>query len=728
MAVSWLSSWRRVQPGRPAVRRVRLRLEALEDRRVPVVFNPLPSTPDGAPGSLRADIIAANANGQDNTINLQQGHYLLTLPNTAGQEDAAATGDLDLTSGGHTITIQGAGAGLTVIDALGIDRVFQVVGNFQNTGNVTAIFSNLTITGGRATDDGTAGVAQFTPPSLGGGILNSGGNVTLDHVVVEHNVALGVAGTNGAGTRAEGGGIWSDGALIINDSTIQNNEAIGGNGSGVSAQGGEAGGGGLAASGTVSLTHATIQDNEALGGSGGNGANPAGVNGGTGGVGAGGGLAVSGTISLTNTTIEGNEALGGPGGNGADGNSTNPAGGTGGAGGAGQGGGLSFGDGSLTADSTTLSTNLAMGGAGGNGGAGFFAGPIGSVSGGNGGDGGAAAGGGLASEIAPSPPEIAEHFGDSIVLSNSTVADNTTIGGGGGTGGTGPAPGTGGDGGSSEGGGIVANLAGTTTISNSTVAFNRAAMSHGGASAMVYWGAGNPGIDQVGDGGGLYHKFGFVSVISSIFGDNTAEGGSNVDISGDFHIALHVLLANNTGSNLAAGLPDANGNLVGTAFHPLDPRLQPLGNYGGPTQTIALYPDSPAIGAGLNPDQLATDQRGLVSRTVQGATDIGAFELGATTTPPLPTVPAAAPIFHALTARLVRVHHQTRLDVFDAVTGALRRSVFPFGTSRGQVQLFRVDVNGDGVSDIVVVCRQNNHLRMRAFSGTDLNDLTALLS
>jgi hypothetical protein len=31
---------------------------------------------------------------------------------------------------------------------------------------------------------------------------------------------------------------------------------------------------------------------------------------------------------------------------------------------------------------------------------------------------------------------------------------------------------------------------------------------------------------------------------------------------------------------------------------PLDPRLGPLGDYGGPTQTFALLPGSPALGAG----------------------------------------------------------------------------------------------------------------------------------
>ena len=52
----------------------------LEDRRLLATFTPLPSAADGGPNSLRAAIIAANANRQDNTIILQAGTYQLTIP------------------------------------------------------------------------------------------------------------------------------------------------------------------------------------------------------------------------------------------------------------------------------------------------------------------------------------------------------------------------------------------------------------------------------------------------------------------------------------------------------------------------------------------------------------------------------------------------------------------------------------------------------------------------
>lgn len=58
--------------------------------------------------SLRDAVIAANANAGADTITLPAGTYTLTL--VGANEDAAATGDLDITG---TVTINGAGAATT---------------------------------------------------------------------------------------------------------------------------------------------------------------------------------------------------------------------------------------------------------------------------------------------------------------------------------------------------------------------------------------------------------------------------------------------------------------------------------------------------------------------------------------------------------------------------------------------------------------------------------------
>jgi hypothetical protein len=70
-----------------------------------------------------------------------------------------------------------------------------------------------------------------------------------------------------------------------------------------------------------------------------------------------------------------------------------------------------------------------------------------------------------------------------------------------------------------------------------------------------------------------------------------------------------------------------NGNLVGSAAAPIDPRLGPLQDNGGPTLTHALLPGSPAIDAGNNAYATDWDQRGPgFPRIVNGIIDIGAFE------------------------------------------------------------------------------------------------------
>jgi hypothetical protein len=78
-----------------------------------------------------------------------------------------------------------------------------------------------------------------------------------------------------------------------------------------------------------------------------------------------------------------------------------------------------------------------------------------------------------------------------------------------------------------------------------------------------------------------------------------------------------------------------NGDMTGTLAAPLDPKLGPLQNNGGPTWTRALLIGSPAIDQGTS-DGLITDQRGrlrsvdnpAIANTTGGdGTDIGAFEV-----------------------------------------------------------------------------------------------------
>jgi hypothetical protein len=217
--------------------------------------------------------------------------------------------------------------------------------------------------------------------------------------------------------------------------------------------------------------------------------------------------------------------------------------------------------------------------------------------------------------------------GGNVTLTESTVSGNSTAG----------ATGT--------GGGIFVDL-GTFTMTNSTLAGNStlAADAYGGG---LYSGSGQATIisSTVSDnsvlgvgakGGGVYSDTGSISLINAIVAANTAMTFSsgpdlyfnNGNSTGTF-AANHSLVGINTGAPLAAapvGSPDANGNLVGTSVAPIDPKLAALADNGGPTQTMALLADSPAIDAG-GTTALTTDQRGApFARVVGGQLDMGAYE------------------------------------------------------------------------------------------------------
>ncbi len=397
---------------RPEKRR-QPRIEPLEDRRLLATFNPSPSAADGGANSLRAAIIAANANGQDNTINLQAGTYQLTLANGAGPEDAAATGDLDLTSAGHTITIIGQGAGSTIVDGGGLDRVFQIMEG------VTANISNLTIQNGLAQGlfDSTD---QSSISAIGGGIF-SDGTIELDGVVVQDCTAKGGDGLPGSSTTVDGGPAFgggiaqmTHGSLTLDECIIRDNSAIGGRGgeggrADTSTDGGSGGfalGGGIVDFVSLTIRQSAIVGNHAVGGTGGTGGfltNGSGSNGGRGREADGGGVLVTGPQTLIiDSTIAANEAVGGAGGHGQSGSQgdNGASGGNGGDGSDGEGGGIAFKFMSL--DNSTIAGNRVQSGTPGPGGG---AGGLGGAAGRPGSAGTATGGGiwGAQSDVTPAP-------------------------------------------------------------------------------------------------------------------------------------------------------------------------------------------------------------------------------------------------------------------------------------------------------------------------------------
>ena len=172
-----------------------------------------------------------------------------------------------------------------------------------------------------------------------------------------------------------------------------------------------------------------------------------------------------------------------------------------------------------------------------------------------------------------------------------------------------------------QGGGIYNNS--TLTITSSTISGN-STNNHGGGinnySTLTITNSTISG-NSADEGGGIINKlYSTTSLESTIVADNTA-GTGTPDIFNDGS-SITVTASNSLIEN-GTITQDLGNNITGQ-----DPLLDPNGlqDNGGPTQTIALQENSPAINAGSNPLGLTTDQRGE-GRTIGGGTDIGAYEV-----------------------------------------------------------------------------------------------------
>lgn len=168
---------------------------------------------DDGNSSLRAAVEEANAVPGPDIINLPAGTYDLTRDGFF--EELSEFGDLDITD---DLTIIGAGALDTIIDAGDVDRIFHVFPN------VSLTLSGVTLTNGEAHDggiilnEGTLDVQDVNIMSgrafnQGGGIYNTGDLYIEDSAIV----------MNYAGSR--GGGIFNRGDLTMVNTTISGNTA-----------------------------------------------------------------------------------------------------------------------------------------------------------------------------------------------------------------------------------------------------------------------------------------------------------------------------------------------------------------------------------------------------------------------------------------------------------------------------------------------------------------------
>ncbi|MBL8865194.1 MAG: tandem-95 repeat protein [Planctomycetia bacterium] len=310
-----MSQHRNRKPARP------MQLVELEARDVPATFV-VTTNAESTPGdnflSLREAVIAANANPGDDTIILTTGTHTLSL--AGANEDAAATGDLDITDTTGKTTIESAllvpDAVFTVVTIGGLDRVFDVHpgvqlelkgiavrdgGNVQNGGGIhnrgeltlnnVDFKSNFAVLRGGAIDNNsttatvTMSVGKFegnganavTTLPIGGAINVGGGSVSVSGAIFSGNTA-GEGGAINArsstvtitdsffafNSAGDGGAIATTGGnLFVHTSQFNDNKATRAAVAGSSNPGGK--GGAVLARGEARINRSTFFQNTASG-------------------------------------------------------------------------------------------------------------------------------------------------------------------------------------------------------------------------------------------------------------------------------------------------------------------------------------------------------------------------------------------------------------------------------------------------------------------------------
>jgi predicted outer membrane repeat protein len=559
--------------------------------------------------TLRAAVQAADNLGGSVSINVPAGLYGITITSTGA--DDPSTGDFDVWSGTY-LTVNGAGAGNTVIDANYLDRAFAVQSGARLTVN------SVTVENGQT---GYSTSSNSTAEDCGGAFYNDG--------ILSVNAS---AVTNNSASDC-GGAVYTDSSASATSFT---NSTITG------ATAGDYVGALYVDSGSVSLSKTTITGTSSYynGGIYTDTSSPTSISGSTISNTAsydeyGGALYLDGTGSLTvtNSTFASNNAGNDDGGAiYADGdrsslkitgstfadNSTD-----------GYDGGAIYDDGSLlTVSGSTFSYNSAGDS---DGGAIYTSGGDLSVSGstftGNEGY----TGGAL--YVDGSTSTALQSITTSTFSGNQAASD--TVGGGAIYDDNGnlqltDSTLTGNSG--YYGGGLYYISGDGLNLTNDTLDGNLG----GGEGAGIYFdtSASTGTIELLNDtitrntdyfGGGIAYPEDANSIANTIVAGNG--GGYSSDGGGDCYDSA--FLDNAGGADLGSNI-DGDGTCFSTAassFINTNPLLGQLSSNGGPTQTDSLPPSSPAVGQALSLPCPATDQRGW-SRPL--ACDIGAFQTGGT--------------------------------------------------------------------------------------------------
>src|SRR5262249_27854287 len=131
-------------------------------------------------------------------------------------------------------------------------------------------------------------------------------------------------------------------------------------------------------------------------------------------------------------------------------------------------------------------------------------------------------------------------------------------------------------------------------------------------------------------GGGLFNDSSSPTLSNVTFSGNSASSGGGLFNDSSSPTLLNCILwgdsageiVNVSGGSATVSYSDVQGGWDGPGNINPAPLPARLDDYGGPTQTMALLPGSPAIDAGTSTGAPTTDQRG-VGRV--GPVDMGAF-------------------------------------------------------------------------------------------------------
>lgn len=517
--------------------------------------------------SLRAAVMEANQSTQAAVILLDAETYAFGVE--YGGDDNAVWGDLDVR---NPLAIVGEAAGLTIIDAGGLDRVFQVHGTSLTLAQLTARGGRVESYhhgGGILNDDGQltlrdAEIADNTATgdlSLGGGILSRGTNALLDvsGTEIHHNTSVRYGGgvdiegglANLADTSVHhnssqfGGGLANFGAtaVTIDGCQFTGNTALFGAGfynrtnvaiadSLWSHNYAMARGGGLVNGGDMTIRGTTFFANQAEEG--------------------GGGFTNNAALTMTSSVVEGNTTL--TRGGGIENNGT---------------------DADLTVSTTTIRNNTADTSGGGvyqQGGISNFESTT------------------FAGNYGLWGGAFEHNYGTSVSLENCTLSENASL---------------------YEGAAIHTNspfaVDGCTIVNNVTGSLGGAGIYKNGTAD--------------------------ITVRNTVIADNQASSPDpDVRVSSSFPESPFTSLGHNLIGNATAATGFVNGLLydqVGSSAQPLDPQLGPLTSNGGPTLTHKPLVGSPLIDAGDDSNTSTTDQT-LATRILDGdANGIAEIDIGA---------------------------------------------------------------------------------------------------